>query len=798
MPISNGLFFNTDQQHPDVQNLCHSVIESGLEPSLLPAYGVTIFNGSSADLKALRVADSIVHKYDAGEIKLLRFDYYDADNKIVFSRFKVSPCVENKDGKTIKYVQPYDTHTRPYILPDAWKAKDDTSRPIIITEGEKKTLKILFSGQLSIGLAGVFNFNDKETSPAKLLHLDLMAFNWDGRKVYIAFDADFETNPQVRMALFELGLKLEKLGAEVKILTWSEKKGIDDYLAGVKESDKEIQELMSAATPLWEMLQVGHIKEFLRGLAACKLSNSEIEDKLNKLKKSLRISISALRKDFRTEVNKLNNKDNGDDYFCDSDSPQDFFALAKSFVSKSFTVSNKSTLVVYCGDFYRWQDNRYVKQDEDSLKREAYRFLSDKGFETINAKTVSHLMDATKALCHKSNTKSVPSWIIEPINNLPPEELIVCKSELYHLPTSTYLPATPEFFNTAALSYDLSLKSPAPTKFLNFLNEVFSGDQESILTLQEFMGYYMTQDTRQHKILFIVGPRRSGKGTIARIIQKLIGEVNCVGPTAASLAGRFGLSTLIGKSLAIISDARFHRSGDHNLVVERLLCISGEDTLSIERHYREAITVKLPTRFLIMSNEIPQLGETSGALSGRFIILKMDKSFYGKEDPNLTETLLTELPGIAAWAIEGLKRLYARGRFVQPMSGQEAFEELEELSSPAKMFIEEECEIGSAFEAPINELYLAWKRWCNSNGRDNPGSAQSFGRNIKTVNPEIKVIKRQMPDKSRLRFYSGIRLRPKTLSNASDAHSVPANIPEITLNSPENPVKRDDFNFQEI
>ena len=54
----------------------------------------------------------------------------------------------------------------------------------------------------------------------------------------------------------------------------------------------------------------------------------------------------------------------------------------------------------------------------------------------------------------------------------------------------------------------------------------------------------------------MVGPKRSGKGTIARVLRKLIGERNVAGPTLSSLGGPFGLQPLLGKSGAIISDAR--------------------------------------------------------------------------------------------------------------------------------------------------------------------------------------------------------------------------------------------------
>ena len=107
------------------------------------------------------------------------------------------------------------------------------------------------------------------------------------------------------------------------------------------------------------------------------------------------------------------------------------------------------------------------------------------------------------------------------------------------------------------------------------------------------------------KMLLLIGPTRSGKGTIARMLTELIGRGHVAGPTLASLGTNFGLSPLLGKPLAIISDARLGDTPAHT-VVERLLSITGEDMLTVDRKYREPWSGKLPTRFVILSNELPR------------------------------------------------------------------------------------------------------------------------------------------------------------------------------------------------
>ena len=60
--------------------------------------------------------------------------------------------------------------------------------------------------------------------------------------------------------------------------------------------------------------------------------------------------------------------------------------------------------------------------------------------------------------------------------------------------------------------------------------------------LQEWFGYLLTPDTRQQKILMMVGPKRSGRGTIARVLKAMVGADNVVNPTLNTLARPFGLS----------------------------------------------------------------------------------------------------------------------------------------------------------------------------------------------------------------------------------------------------------------
>src|SRR5262249_5737764 len=143
-------------------------------------------------------------------------------------------------------------------------------------------------------------------------------------------------------------------------------------------------------------------------------------------------------------------------------------------------------------------------------------------------------------------------------------------------------------------------------------------------------------------------------------------------------------------------------------------------------------------------------------LTGRLIILRLTRSWYGQEDTGLTDRLLGELPGILLWAMGGWKRLQERGHFVQPASSRALLNEMEDLSSPVGAFVRERCEVGHGHCVPVAGLYAAWRAWCESKGRE-PTSEHWFGRDLHAALPNIGVSYPRANGK-RARVYEGLRL----------------------------------------
>ncbi|MBX3322231.1 MAG: hypothetical protein KF757_04500 [Phycisphaeraceae bacterium] len=448
-------------------------------------------------------------------------------------------------------------------------------------------------------------------------------------------------------------------------------------------------------------------------------------------------------------------------------SPRRTLPTAEAYAREFNQHADGRTLHGYGGLLMEWRGNRYCQVEEEWLKQrlqpwlhKALRYVLNKqtgemelvDFES-NPTTVKQALDTIRSFVHLPASTVSPSWLGGGTNRPPALELLPCKSMNLHIPTGRILAPTPALFTINALDFDYEPDPEPPDRWIKFLEQLFGDDLESVQLLQEWMGYCLTGDTSQQKMLLLVGPRRSGKGTIGRIITRLVGAGNVVGPTTSSLAGNFGLQPLIEKSLAIVSDARF---GGENVgtVVERLLCISGEDTLTIDRKFLGSVSMKLPTRFMFLTNELPRLNDASTALAGRFLVLRLTHSFYGHEDVTLTDQLLAELPGILHWAIDGWKRLHARGRFIQPASSEDAMRDIEDLASPVGAFIRDRCVVGAGHRAWVDDLYSAWKTWCEQDGRTAVSTKQAFGRDLLASAPGVA----RRRGTGMVSFYEGIGL----------------------------------------
>ncbi len=448
--------------------------------------------------------------------------------------------------------------------------------------------------------------------------------------------------------------------------------------------------------------------------------------------------------------------------------PTDPMRSARVLMASRFTTNCLSTLHRHRGEFWKWTGNHFRAVNEETIRAEVWTCLENakrigkKGLPEPfkpNRSLVGDIQDALGAACHLDGAINTPVWITPAKSSPPARELLACGNGLLHLPKGKLYAPTPNFFNLTATEVEFNPKARLMTTWTTFLKQLFGEDQELINLLQEWFGYVLSANTRQHKILLIWGPTRSGKGTIARALTGIVGIDSVAGPTAASLSGDFGLEDLYTKPLAIISDMRIGSRTNKTMLTERLLSISGEDTLTVSRKNKLSVQLRLPTRLMILTNELPSLNDGSGALAGRYVILRLTKDFYGREDLQLDDKISGEYPAILNWAIEGYRRLMKRGHFVQPKSSLAVVEEIATLGSPVKAFINDECEVGPGFAVGVDELFVKYQDWARSEGtKDIYIKTKSwFVRDLNTALPTLEQHRPRDRNGKQISTYTGIK-----------------------------------------
>lgn len=432
--------------------------------------------------------------------------------------------------------------------------------------------------------------------------------------------------------------------------------------------------------------------------------------------------------------------------------PNDPVNAAAALAERLDTVDGVPVWKRWRGDWYRWSGTHWTPYPLESVNRWLMEQTRDAVYkdeydgEKPWGATRARLGDLEAAL---------GTAILNHDAEAEPDRALACRNGVVDLSTGQLEPHTPGRFVLHARPFDYDPSASAP-RWEQFLSDVLPADQA--LLLQQWCGYLISGRTDAQKILFISGEKRSGKGTLGRVVVELIGAANTCAPTIGSLATQFGLAPLIGKSLALIGDARWKGIRDIGQAVERLKGISGEDSVTVPRKYQTDWTGTLGTRFMIMSNDEPSFSDASGALASRMLSLRTVQSFIGREDHGLTPALLAELPGVLNWSLAGLASLNAAGRFVEPQSSKEATEEIARASSPVLAWVEDECDFGPGAELALDDVYLTFRRWCERQQFGAIPSQPEFGKQLVSACGAHITTSRRRVQGVKVRFVAGLRV----------------------------------------
>ena len=455
---------------------------------------------------------------------------------------------------------------------------------------------------------------------------------------------------------------------------------------------------------------------------------------------------------------------------------------AKKFAERRLYQKGELTTYFYCGKWWQWNGRYYEAAPDARIRDLAFDFLDGAkvGIDGERFRPrpshASELINCLQSRVSLDASVRPPRWLDE--RPEPADNLLVFKNCLVNCETGEVSPLSPKLWIHDGLDFDYDPLARCPN-WEAFLGEVFPGDEESAACIEEQLGYGMTNDTRFQKSAMWIGQRRSGKSTMARVQEQLVGPTGYAALDFHTwVRTENSHSNIVGKKVGIFGDVRLKPPKQYGNVgydpgglsyesVQLLLKITGHDAVDVKTKWdRDPWQGRLVMKVIIISNEIPNLGDP--VLPTRFIKLEFKECFEGREDTTLfDQRLRPELPGIANRCLAAYRRLLGRGRFIQPASGLELARKIEERGNPFFAFMNDCIEADDEGPGvPVGQLYQAFCAWCENNDRpDLPRSVKSNSliTKIKEVGRARRIerwaeIKSHKPH-GKPRRYLGIRLR---------------------------------------
>lgn len=274
--------------------------------------------------------------------------------------------------------------------------------------------------------------------------------------------------------------------------------------------------------------------------------------------------------------------------------------------------------------------------------------------------------------------------------------------------------------------------STRPERWLAFLSEIFAGDREVIAFLQRAAGYALTGLTTEHKLLFLYGTGRNGKGVFFNTLAHIWGDyarraaaetfLNSHGDKHAT-----GIAGLQGARLVVGSELPKGKTWDEAVIKD----LTGGDRMSARYMRGDYFDFDPHLTLMIAGNNMPSFRGVDEAIRARVVLVPFLVTIPPeRRDQKLPEKMKAEGPAILRWAIEGALEWQRRGLDV-PATVAAASEEYMDDEDTLAQFLDDEATIDTQAFTTTSDLHQRFTLWCERQGLTT-WTQHTFRKELKT------------------------------------------------------------------
>jgi len=301
-----------------------------------------------------------------------------------------------------------------------------------------------------------------------------------------------------------------------------------------------------------------------------------------------------------------------------------------------------------------------------------------------------------------STNASIKSEIIEALKRIgrkhKPEDAkktwIQFKNIIYDIKTQQSFPATPKYFITNSIPWQIGTSNKTPIIDSILKSWVYKEgvqDETFVQTLKEIMAYAMLSYMPIHRIFCLIGEGLNGKGTFLRLIENLVGTDNCCATEIEILSSnRFESNKLHKKLVCFIGEV------DKGIFrkTKTLKSLTGEDTVRIEFKGKDGFDAKNYANPIIATNHLPETSDKTKGFYRRWSIVDFPNEFNEKKNI-LEDVPEEEYSNFCKQSLDILKKLIEKGEFKNDGTIAEREDKYEKHSNHITNFIKLYCDINS-------------------------------------------------------------------------------------------------------
>lgn len=403
----------------------------------------------------------------------------------------------------------------------------------------------------------------------------------------------------------------------------------------------------------------------------------------------------------------------------------------------------KILYVVNAGKWLKWTDQGWSwcnKLEEDNCAKATAGYLfqnaqevfntdQDKGKRLMQHAVASHNLPRIQAMIRLAISEPGMATRTNELDNDP--WLLGVRNGVVDLRTGALLSNDPGMCITRYCNASHRADANCP-QWLEFLDQIFESDTDTIETIQRALGYTLTGSVTEEVMFICFGFGSNGKSVFNNVIANIIGDYGRMAPSSL-LTVRRGDDTAPRNDLAALAGARYVsinelQAGDRldEQIVKQL---AGREPISARFLHKEFFEYMPSFKPWLRTNHKPIIPGDDDGIWRRLVLIPFRKKFTDSEkDPYLEQKLLNERDGILMWMIDGALKWKRDGlKLSRAIKAEHANFRTE--SDLLGEFLTEQCRVDPSGKIEQSQLFNQWCNWCDTNGVRHNAKA-SFTRRL--------------------------------------------------------------------